>query len=100
MILTRITGNCSHVVDRGRYVQARRPDGLWVFFDKSDDPVANWLNTVRAEADRKTVMLTVGLARGLQIALNYAERHGGEAERTLIQQQIEVLISKGLLTAN
>ncbi|MBX3720729.1 MAG: hypothetical protein KF713_02745 [Turneriella sp.] len=99
MILRRVTAKCSQVVDRGRYVQAQRPDGFWVFFDKANDPVSNWLNTVRSEADRRTVMFAIGLARGLQIAMNYAERYGDEAERTSIQKQIDALISNRLLTA-
>ena len=97
MNLLEITSHCTQVIDKGRYVQATRPDGLEVFFDTASDPLSTWLNAVRADGERKTVFLTVGLARGLQIALNYAEKYGEAAEREAIQLQIESLLSGRLL---
>lgn len=99
MNLTKVIGHCSEVIDRGRFVQATRPDGLEVFFDKADDPISLWLNKIRADGDRHTVFLAVGLARGLAIAMNYTERYGNADDRHCIQTQIESLISNRLLTA-
>lgn len=83
--------------DKGRYVAAIRSDGLQVFMDKSSDPISQWLNTARQTLDRKSVMLAVGMARGLQIALNYAEKYGNDEERTLVAEQVDNLIHKTIL---
>jgi hypothetical protein len=60
MKLAKTTALCSQVIDRGRFVQATRPDGLEVFFDKTDDALSRWLNSIRAAADRRSVILAVG----------------------------------------
>lgn len=87
------------IEDKGRYIAAMRKDGLPVFFDKSTDLISAWLNHVRETGDRKSVMLAVGVARGLQIAQNYADKYGNEEEKLLIAEQIESLVSNRLLSA-
>lgn len=79
--------------DNGRYIAAMRADGLQVFLDKSTDPISGWLNHVRQRCDRKSVMLAVGMARGLQIAVNYAQKYGTAEEQKMIAGQVEQLIS-------
>ncbi len=86
------------IEDKGRYIAAMRKDDLPVFFDKSTDPISAWLNHVRETGDRKSVMLAVGMARGLQIAQNYADKYGNEEEKLLIAEQIESLVSNRLLS--
>jgi hypothetical protein len=98
MKLAKAKALCSQVIDRGRFVQAMRPDGLEVFFDKTDDALSCWLNSVRAVGDRRSVMLAVGLARGLQIAMNYAEQYGDSEDRASMHAQIESLATNRLLS--
>lgn len=79
--------------DKGRYIAAVRGDGLQVFLDKSSDPIFEWLNRARQTFDRKSVMIAVGMARGLQIAQNYADKYGTDEEKAVIAEQIENLCS-------
>lgn len=97
MNLTKATASCLAATDRGRSVQATRPDGLEVFFDKADDPLSVWLNSVRSQGDRRSVILAVGFARGLQIAMNYAAQHGDGQDREEVRRQIKGLIENRLL---
>jgi hypothetical protein len=98
MKLAKAKALCSQVIDRGRFVQAMRPDGLEVFFDKADDGLSRWLNSVRAAGDRRSVILAVGLARGLQIAMNYAEQYGDSEDQANVRAQIDSLASNRLLS--
>mgnify|MGYP000031111867 CR=1 FL=1 len=96
MFLTHATN--SEVVftsqeDKGRYIAAVRGDGLQVFLDKSTDPISQWLNHVRERCDRKSVMIAVGMARGLQIAMSYAQKYGNEEEQSMIAEQVNALVS-------
>jgi hypothetical protein len=83
--------------DFGKYLQARRCDGLEIFLDRSNDALSIWLDQIRQTAPRKTVFYAVGLARGLQIARTYAARYGTAAELEEIESEIEHLVSKQVL---
>lgn len=98
MKLAKAKALCSQVIDRGRFVQAMRPDGLEVFFDKTDDDLSHWLNSVRAAGNRRSVILAVGLARGLQIAMNYAEQYGDAEDQADVRAQIDSLASNRLVS--
>lgn len=78
--------------DKGRYIAAMRGDGLQVFMDKSTDPISKWLNHVRERCDRKSVMIAVGMARGLQIAMSYAQKYGNEEEQLMIAEKVNELV--------
>jgi hypothetical protein len=84
-------------IDHGRYVEAVRSDGLRVFYDKSEDPISEWLNIVRASGTRQQVIMAVGIARGLQIAQRYARQYGTEGDQSLIAAKIEACLSSKLL---
>lgn len=84
-------------IDRGRYLEAVRPDGLRVFFDKAEDPISAWLNEIRASGTRTQVIMAVGMARGLQIAQRYARQYGTEGDQSLIAAKIEACLSSKLL---
>lgn len=57
-----------------------RDDGLKVFLDNKKDNLSLWLNDVRHYGTKKQVILAVGFIRGLQIAMNYAEKYGDDLE--------------------
>lgn len=95
-LMEQVSG-CTVLADKRRYVEAIRPDGLKVFFDKADDPISQWLNTIRANADRRSVYLAIGIGRGLQIAQNYAETHGDDADRCFIANEIAAYINAPML---
>jgi len=98
MQLTKTNVSLSCESDKGRYVQATRSDGLEIFFDKSEDTLSCWLNRVRAEGSRQSVFLAVGMARGLQIALNYATKYGSESECADVLRQIDALACQRFIT--
>ncbi len=50
----------------------KRPDGFTVFLNDQDDPSINY---IRLHADKKDVMMAVGLYRGMQIAQNYKKKY-------------------------
>ena len=83
--------------DKGRFIEALRSDGLTVFFDKSPDALSEWLNIVRKHCTRAQVFMAVGMVRGLQIAANYAEKHGTDEDRQTIKNQISAMVAKNPL---
>ena len=60
------------------YVHCLRPDGLAVFLDRGSDEVSQKLNFVRIHGTKEQVIKTVGLVRGMQVALNFARKHCDE----------------------
>lgn len=67
--------------ETSKFIEARRPDGLVVFFDKfdADRPDADILmklNAVRLYGEPADVIFMVGIVRGLQVAMAYARRQG------------------------
>lgn len=74
------TQNLESINDRGKYVEAKRKDGLTVFFDKGDDAITKALNEIRLNADRKAVFRAFTILRGLQLARSYIQKHGTELE--------------------
>ena len=63
-----------------RIIEAVRPDGLTVFFDRFNTPGNQFLNHVRVHESAENVFKAVGMVRGMQISMNYAKNHGGNAE--------------------
>ena len=68
----------TNVIDRGKFVEAVREDGLKVFFDKQDDKLSQFLNSIRQTGTKQQVVMAVGMVRGLQIAQSYARVHNVE----------------------
>ena len=79
-------------IDRGKYLEATRKDGLKIFLDKNNDILNTTLNEVKRCGSREQVFVATGLIRGLQIAKNYAEKHGTKAD----MQVVENLISNNI----
>jgi hypothetical protein len=87
------------LIKKGKgYVEAKRADGLHVFFDLDNDPISALLNQVRAEGNDRQVITAVGLVRGLQIRHNYAEKYAAhllpEVEQEMITLAEDRLLSK------
>lgn len=53
-------------------IEVKRSDGFTVFLNELDDPSINY---IRLHADKKDVMMAVGLYRGMQIAQNYKKKY-------------------------
>ena len=62
--------------DAGRCIEAVRSDGLTVFLDKDDSLISQALNAVRLHGTKDQVIKAVGLVRGFQISVNYAQKQG------------------------
>lgn len=83
------TENLATITDRGKYVEAKRKDGLTVFFDKGDDALTKALNEIRLNGDRKAVFRAFTIMRGLQLARGYIQKHGTEQELAEHDQDID-----------
>lgn len=83
------TENLATITDRGKYVEAKRKDGLTVFFDKGDDALTKALNEIRLNGDRKVVFRAFTIMRGLQLARSYIQKHGTEQELAEHDQDID-----------
>lgn len=59
------------IIPKGQ-ITIKRPDGLMVFLDSSDD---DSINHIRLHASKKDVIMAVGLYRGMQIAQNYQRKY-------------------------
>ena len=75
--------------DKGKYISAKRIDGLDIFLDKDGSQESFLLNHIRMTAPKDEVILAVGLIRGLQIARSYAKKTGETMIFKKIQKQIE-----------
>ena len=103
-----IAQDYTEVSDRGRFVQAKRPDGLMVFFDIASDEISKCLNHVRAYGTRMDVYDAIWILRGAAISLNYAKRHGTQCEvdfinakiRTLCEEKIKAISATKQLAAD
>jgi len=72
-------------------IEAVRPDGLHVFFDRKRDDLSQFLNYVRVHGTTDDVVMAVGMVRGFQISLNYAERYSPETIK-LIEEHIKITL--------
>ena len=59
--------------DNNGNIVVKRPDGFTVFLNDSDDSMINY---IRLHAEKKDVIMAVGLYRGMQIAENYKKKYG------------------------
>ena len=75
--------------DKGKYISAKRIDGLDIFLDKDGSQESFLLNHIRMTAPKDEVILAVGLIRGLQIARSYAKKHNQTMTLNKIQKIIE-----------
>lgn len=78
-----------------RTLRLVRPDGLEVHLDKvarSDRfaPLLLWLNKVRLNGTPEEVIASVAKVRGIQIAVNYAEKSGMKHDLERITESIGV----------
>lgn len=83
------TENIESSIDRGKYIEAKRKDGLTVFFDKGDDELTRALNDIRLNGDRKAVFRAFTIMRGLQLARSYIQKHGTPLELAEHDQDID-----------
>lgn len=83
------TQNLESFTDRGKYVEAKRKDGLTVFFDKGDDPITQAMNEIRLNGSRLAVFRAFTILRGLQLARSYIQKHGNELELAQHDQDID-----------
>ncbi len=70
-IIIPSTHKVIRIMPKGQIV-IKRPDGLTVFLDSSDDDSINY---IRLHASKKYVILAIGLYRGLQISQNYKRKY-------------------------
>ncbi len=89
MLTPETNTNLESSIDRGKFIEARRKDGLTVFFDKDTDPLATALNAIRAHGSRKAVWRAFTILRGLQITRSYMRKHGTEQELAELEQDID-----------
>lgn len=79
-----------------KFVEAKRADGLTVFFDKFDEsrPDADMLaklNAVRLYAKPEDVIFMVGIVRGFQISMAYATRQGKTIDAKAYADSIPIM---------
>ena len=83
----QLLSNIKTSIDKGRYIEVTRKDGFKVFLDKTDEPMVKSLNETRLEEEPCEVVLAVGMVRGLQIAMNYAERYLSKEDQQKIKKE-------------
>lgn len=76
--IERIPKDFEIVEQNSKFIKARRPDGLVVFFDLLPNELNLALNHIRVHGSQEEVILAVGFVRGIQIASNYAKAYGSE----------------------
>jgi len=89
MLTPETNTNLESSLDRGKFIEARRKDGLVVFFDKDTDPLATALNAIKAHGSRKAVFRAFAVLRGLQLTRAYMRKYGTELELAELEQDID-----------
>ena len=75
-------------------LQARRSDGLMVWFElHNDDELTRITNYLRATANKETVIMAVGLVVGLRASLDYMQEHAPELAPQ-VSQSIEMQLQR------
>ena len=82
------------LAENGQMIEVLRSDGFKVFLDNRDDNFTKAMNNARLNANPVEVMIIVGMIRGFQISLNYAEKHGTQEQIKEVKLYIKNILSK------
>lgn len=83
-----------------KYIEVIRPDKLVIFLDRQKSPLNDLANRIRIFAPKESVVLCVGIIRGVQISLNYSRRHAPEVLESLqtkLQNALQSALGKQAL---
>ncbi len=80
-----------------KYIEVIRPDNLVVFLDRQKSPLNELANRIRILAPKESVVMCVGIVRGVQISLSYSRRHAPDVLESLqanLQKALQSALGK------
>ena len=68
---------------QAKFIEVIRPDNLVIFLDRQKSPLNELANRIRILAPKESVVMCVGIVRGVQISLSYSRRYAPEVLESL-----------------